>query len=158
MGGILVQLINIVDGIDGEIARIKHMGSQYGEIIDSLSDRLVEIALCTAIGYGVWQTKGVVWGWAFGLVGVVGFLGGNYLTELTGCRAGKKVLRNSWKDLQKTLKFRLNHRSNQLFIIFILSLLGWPEWALLAIGGISIFSSTLRFHKMVAYLKESPRR
>lgn len=52
-GGILVQLVNIVDGVDGEIARIKHLGSPFGEILDSLSDRVVEIVLCLSIGYGV---------------------------------------------------------------------------------------------------------
>ena len=39
-GGILVQVINIVDGVDGEI-------------VDSLSDRIVEIFLCLAIGYSI---------------------------------------------------------------------------------------------------------
>lgn len=88
-GGILVQLINIVDGVDGEIARIKHIGSPYGEIIDSLSDRVVEIILCLGIGYGVWNARESVLGWWFGLVGIIGFLMGNYLTELGGARAGK---------------------------------------------------------------------
>jgi len=155
-GAILVQLINIVDGVDGEIARIKRIGSPYGEIIDSLSDRVVEIVLCLAIGYGVWHTKGSVLGWAFSLIGIIGFLGGNYLTELVGARAGSKVLKKSWKELKKLIKFRLNHRSNQLFIIFVLSLLGRPELALLLIGIISVFYLALRFYKMLPYLKKLP--
>jgi len=155
-GGILVQLINIVDGVDGEIARIKRIGSPYGEIIDSLSDRVVEIVLCLAIGYGVWHTKGSVLGWAFSLIGIIGFLGGNYLTELAGARAGREILQKSWKESKRLIKFRLNHRSNQLFIIFILSLLGRPELALLLIGAISVFYSGLRFYKMLPYLKKLP--
>jgi len=154
-GAILVQLINIVDGVDGEIARIKHLGSPYGEIIDSLSDRVVEIVLCLAIGYGVWHTRGSVLGWAFSLIGIIGFLGGNYLTELAGARAGREILQKSWKELKRLIKFRLNHRSNQLFIIFVLSLLGRPELALLIIGIISVFYSALRFYQMLPHLKKT---
>jgi len=155
-GAILVQLVNIVDGVDGEIARIKHLGSPFGEIIDSLSDRVVEIVLCLAIGYGVWHTRGSVLGWAFSLIGIIGFLGGNYLTELAGARAGREVLKKSWKDLKRLMKFRLNHRSNQLFIIFVLSLLGRPELALLLIGAISVFYLALRFYKMLPHLQKLP--
>jgi len=154
-GAILVQLVNIVDGVDGEIARIKHLGSPFGEIIDSLSDRVVEIVLCLAIGYGVWHTRGSVLGWAFSLIGIIGFLGGNYLTELAGARAGREILQKSWKELKRLIKFRLNHRSNQLFIIFVLSLLGRPELALLLIGAISFFYSALRFYQMLPHLKKT---
>ena len=153
-GGILVQVINIVDGVDGEIARIKHIGSSYGEIIDSLSDRVVEIVLCLSIGYGIWSARGSILVWVFSLIGIIGFLGGNYLTELVGARIGKEILRESWKGLKRLIKFRLNHRSNQLFIVFVLSLLGRPELALLLVGIISILYSVLRFCKMLPYLKK----
>jgi len=155
VGGILVQLINIVDGVDGEIARIKHLGSKFGEIVDSLSDRIVEILLCLAIGYSIWHTKGSVLGWVFSLIGLIGFLEGNYFTELVGARAGRRVLEQSWRGLKSLVKFRLNHRSNQLFIIFVFSLLGRPELALLLIGIIAFFYSGLRLYKMLPYLKES---
>jgi len=153
-GGILVQLINIVDGVDGEIARIKHLGSPFGEIIDSLSDRVVEIVLCLAIGYGVWNVRESVLGWVFSLAGMIGFLEGNYLTELARARVGREILKKSWKELKRLMKFRLNHRSNQFFIVFVLSLLGRPELALLLVGIISILYSGLRFYKMLPYLKE----
>jgi len=155
-GGILVQAINIVDGVDGEIARIKHIGSPYGEIIDSLSDRVVEIVLCLAIGYGVWSVRESVLGWLFSLIGIIGFLGGNYLTELAGARAGREVLKKSWNNLKRLMKLRLNHRSHQLFIIFVLSLLGRPELALLLIGIISVFYLALRFYKMLPHLQKLP--
>jgi len=155
-GGILVQVINIVDGVDGEIARIKHLGSPFGEIIDSLSDRVVEIVLCLSIGYGVWSARGSILGWVFSLIGIIGFLGGNYLTELVGARGRKEILKKSWQELKRLIKFRLNHRSNQLFIVFVLSLLGRPELALLLVGIISILYSALRFYKMLPYLKKLP--
>ena len=155
-GGILVQVINIVDGVDGEIARVKHLGSPFGEIIDSLSDRVVEIVLCLSIGYGVWSARGSILGWVFSLIGIIGFLGGNYLTELAGARIGREILKKSWQDLKRLMKLRLNHRSNQLFIVFVLSLLARPELALLLVGIISVFYSALRFYKMLPYLKKLP--
>jgi len=156
VGGILVQLINIVDGVDGEIARIKHLGSKFGEIVDSLSDRIVEMLLCLAIGYSIWDTRGSVLGWIFSLIGLIGFLEGNYFTELVGARVGREVLEESWRDLKSLVKFRLNHRSNQLFAIFVFSLPGRPELALLLIGIIAFFYSGLRLYKMLPYLKKAP--
>ena len=45
--------------MDGEISRVKNMSSSIGGIIDSLSDRCVEILVFTDIAYGAWCKKRV---------------------------------------------------------------------------------------------------
>mgnify|MGYP001365200896 FL=1 len=41
-GGLLAQLASIVDGVDGEIARLKFQRSRFGEMFDSLLDRYAD--------------------------------------------------------------------------------------------------------------------
>jgi CDP-L-myo-inositol myo-inositolphosphotransferase len=43
--GILAQISSIVDGCDGEVARMKGMGSKFGAYLDSLLDRYADIAI-----------------------------------------------------------------------------------------------------------------
>ena len=38
LGGILFQIVSIVDGCDGEVARLSFKSSKFGELIDSVSD------------------------------------------------------------------------------------------------------------------------
>jgi len=93
----------------------------------------------------------------FGIIGIAGFFLGNYLTELARSRVGEEITKRSWKRLHKSVKFRLNHRSNQFFIIFLLSLFGISEISLLIVALISFFYSALRFKKMLPDLRKLAR-
>jgi len=42
LGGILLQLVSILDGCDGEVARIKNLKSDFGALLDSVADRYVD--------------------------------------------------------------------------------------------------------------------
>ena len=42
LGGLLLQLASILDGCDGEIARIKNLKSPFGALLDSVADRYVD--------------------------------------------------------------------------------------------------------------------
>ncbi len=48
IGGVLVELVSILDGVDGEYARITGKTTRYGAFLDSVSDRIVDLALLTA--------------------------------------------------------------------------------------------------------------
>ncbi len=48
IGGVLVQLSSIIDGVDGEIARLTGRTSRKGAFLDSVLDRLVDIAVIFA--------------------------------------------------------------------------------------------------------------
>lgn len=49
IGGILVQISSIIDGVDGELARARGMVSRKGGFIDTILDRLANIAILTSI-------------------------------------------------------------------------------------------------------------
>ena len=52
-GAVLFELQNILDGCDGEIARLKHLRSRAGEWLDQIVDDFVNIAFLVAVGFGV---------------------------------------------------------------------------------------------------------
>ena len=65
LGAVLVQLASIVDGIDGEIARLRFRSSPRGALLDGVLDRLADAAIIG--GLAVWAltydlaTERVIW-------------------------------------------------------------------------------------------------
>jgi len=53
VGGLLVQLSSIVDGIDGSLARLKGMTSTFGSFLDSVLDRYADILI--VLGLTLWS-------------------------------------------------------------------------------------------------------
>lgn len=56
-GGILAQLASIVDGVDGEVARIKLSSSSFGAWLDTLLDRYGDIAITAGATLGVYKNN-----------------------------------------------------------------------------------------------------
>ncbi len=50
-GGIVTQLASILDGSDGEIARLKKMESPFGNFFDALLDRYTDFFILSGIGF-----------------------------------------------------------------------------------------------------------
>ena len=44
-GGIGIQLVSVVDGVDGELARLKHMATRFGAVFDAVTDRYADALL-----------------------------------------------------------------------------------------------------------------
>ncbi len=55
-GALLVWLHSVLDGCDGELARVRFQESAFGSDLDFWGDNLVHLALFTALGYGFWRT------------------------------------------------------------------------------------------------------
>jgi len=51
LGTFLLQLNSIVDGVDGELARVRHEASEYGAYLDSVCDEVLNAALLVAVGH-----------------------------------------------------------------------------------------------------------
>ena len=62
IGAFLLQASSIIDGVDGEIARMRVQGSVLGEWLDTIGDDLVNISFVLAIGYGSYVSGNVpIW-------------------------------------------------------------------------------------------------
>ncbi len=54
-GGLLLLFSSIVDGCDGELARLRYQESRVGSWLDFLGDNLVHMAVFLCIGFGLYQ-------------------------------------------------------------------------------------------------------
>jgi 1L-myo-inositol 1-phosphate cytidylyltransferase / CDP-L-myo-inositol myo-inositolphosphotransferase len=74
-GSLLFLVHSILDGCDGELARLKFLQSRRGAILDYWGDNVVHVAvfLCIAIGWAL--SAGTPWPLALGAVAAVGTLG-----------------------------------------------------------------------------------
>lgn len=53
--GVALQVSSIGAGVDGEIARRTGRGTPFGDFLDTVADRLVEVLALVGIGYGLAQ-------------------------------------------------------------------------------------------------------
>ena len=66
-GAVLLQVSSILDGCDGEIARLKHLQSKMGDYLDAVLDRYADSAMVAGIGFyalgrvGNQEVLGVTW-------------------------------------------------------------------------------------------------
>lgn len=44
-GGILIQVVSVVDGVDGELARLRGLATRFGEVFDAVSDRYADACM-----------------------------------------------------------------------------------------------------------------
>jgi phosphatidylglycerophosphate synthase len=58
LGAALLQLNSVVDGIDGELARVRIQSSEFGAYLDSVCDEIINALLFVAIGYNLAQVTG----------------------------------------------------------------------------------------------------
>lgn len=53
LGGILAQVSSVVDGVDGELARALGMESKVGAFVDSILDRIADVAIILGVAFCV---------------------------------------------------------------------------------------------------------
>jgi choline kinase/phosphatidylglycerophosphate synthase len=54
VGGLMVQLNSVLDGIDGETARLQFRASRSGARLDSTADRMIDAAVVAGVGLWLW--------------------------------------------------------------------------------------------------------
>ncbi len=129
VGGLAIQLASIVDGCDGEIARIKFLRSSRGAWLDTMLDRYADFAVGIAVTFAASQQSSALWIWPVGLVATTGFLLASYVTKEYELKFGKSYPNNVFN--------RLKRRDLRILVIAVGALLGQPFPALLAIGSLT---------------------
>ncbi len=80
LGGLLAQGASILDGCDGEIARLKKQQSDYGGWLDAVLDRYSDAFILSALALHAWQT-GVAAAIPIGFLAVTGALVLSYTAD-----------------------------------------------------------------------------
>jgi len=148
IAGILVQLSSIVDGVDGSLARLKGMTSEFGGFLDSVLDRYADALI--VLGMTLWSLsyEGYPQVWLVGFLAIVGTLSVSY----TRARI----------DPEHRLIFdrglpSIASRDIRLFLIMLGGISGQVYFCLLAIA---ILTNLVVFYRLVhsyKYLRPKTR-
>lgn len=49
-GGVLIQAVSVIDGVDGELARMKGLVSRFGGLLDAVTDRYADAIMIGGMG------------------------------------------------------------------------------------------------------------
>ncbi len=134
IGGILAQISSILDGCDGEIARLKFQESEYGAWFDAVLDRYADALIILGMSYGKWLMEGNINYWIWGTIALIGC----FMNSYTASKYDAVFLKK-----KKSPKFRFG-RDIRFFIIFIGSLLNQIFLVLMILGIISNVESIRR--------------
>ena len=140
LGGVIVQLASVVDGVDGEIARLQLRAGPGGALLDGVLDRLADAAIVT--GLAVWAIHQGHDPTAI-LVLAVAALTGALLSMATKDRIAALGIPPA---PERWIGFLLGGRDGRLLIVAIAAILGSPLAALIATtitSGLSLFARLL---------------
>ncbi len=126
-GGLIAQLASIVDGCDGEIARLKWQQTEYGAWLDAVLDRYADAFLIAGVTWHVanHNMMGNL-GWLIGLLALIGSLINSYTADKY----------DGWmKEHKKAQRFRLG-RDVRIFLVFLSGIFYRPVELLIMLAGI----------------------
>jgi len=122
MGGLLIQASSIIDGVDGELARLFKRVSSFGALLDSFLDRLADLSVIMGLIIALWpldQITGII-----SILASANIILVSYLTHL---------LQGNGIDISQ-IRFIPVTRDVRLFMVFLAAILGMPFIALLYIA------------------------
>jgi choline kinase/phosphatidylglycerophosphate synthase len=154
-GAILVHLASIVDGVDGEVARLQVRASAAGALLDGVLDRLADGAVVA--GLSVWAlADGAVGPTAVVVLAVVA-TAGSMLSMATKDRITALALPAA---PERTIGYMLGGRDGRLFAIAVAALFEAPVAALVAVSvtaSVSLVARVVIARVLAANLSLPPR-
>jgi phosphatidylglycerophosphate synthase len=153
LGAFCYHLNSVLDGCDGELARVKYLESKTGDAVDGICDFTVNLTYVVAVGVGLWQQTGHVgylWeGLVFGAMSMAieGFASLssnspaaqiflNAVQKIPGARflAGPSAESSQRRSprLERTADFliKITKRDGYAFFFLCLAIVGQPAWTL----------------------------
>ena len=148
IGGLLVQLSSIVDGIDGSLARLKDKTSEFGGFLDSVLDRYADILI--VLGLTLWSLShesypGI---WTAGFLAIAGTICISYTRA--------RISPNHRHFFDKGLK-SFASRDIRLFLIMLGAVIGQAYFCLITIAVITNLVVLYRLIYMYRYLGHGSR-
>jgi CDP-L-myo-inositol myo-inositolphosphotransferase len=146
-GGLLVHATSVLDGVDGESARLQMRASPRGAMLDGVLDRIADAAILAGLG---------IWALRFAsaetcLVLTVAATTGAILSMATKDRAAALTLPQA---PERVLGWVLGGRDGRLLLVTAFALAGLPVVALIAVTATSAVSLVAR----VAFVRRVVRR
>lgn len=141
VGAVLFLLHSILDGCDGELARLKFQESRLGGVLDFWGDNVVHVAVFSAIAIAWTSERGERWPLILGALAVAGTLlsAGFVFARVMRPRAGDGPLLTSVSEGRTSRAARLSDylaRRDFIYLAPVLAVPGKVHWLLVpaAIG------------------------
>lgn len=140
LGGTLAMLSTIFDNADGMLARAKNMATRYGAFLDLFLDRIADFAVLAGVTFGLYRSSGDPRVLILGLMTI-----GLYFLQVS-----LYYLNNIYMGLANNGE-GAEAKNLAVFLIFVLSVAGWPLGILVAVG---LMASAGTVIKLVRFLRK----
>ena len=139
IGALLFLTHSILDGCDGELARLKFQQSRWGGILDFWGDNVVHTVIFACMGVGWSLSAGSLWPLALGAGAVLGTLGsaGFVYWRVMRRKDDGGALFTSVSDAPGRPLTRLldsASRRDFIYLVILLALFGRSDWFLVMAG------------------------
>jgi 1L-myo-inositol 1-phosphate cytidylyltransferase / CDP-L-myo-inositol myo-inositolphosphotransferase len=139
IGALLFLAHSILDGCDGELARLKFQQSRWGGVLDFWGDNVVHSVIFACMGIGWSLAAGSSWPLALGAGAVLGTLGsaGFVYWRLMRAKDGGETLFTSVSDAPDRPLTRIldsASRRDFIYLVILLALFGRSNWFLVMAG------------------------
>jgi len=129
LAGLLIQFASILDGCDGEIARLKSQCTRFGAWLDTILDRYADVFIGIGIAYGYWSLHHHWAIWPVAILAVTGFILPSYTKKEFILRYQRKSPNGVFSKLTK--------RDLRLSALMLASLFNCPFEMMIFIGVVS---------------------
>ena len=122
IGGIMAQLSSILDGCDGEIARLKFRSSDFGKWLDRVLDRYADGFIILGMTHALWLSTKNEYVWLIGFLALTGIYLNSYTAGIYDDLINKKLINNTFRigrDLRLFIIF-VGSLFNQVFLVMII--------------------------------------
>lgn len=123
LGGIIAQFASIIDGSDGEVARLKYLSSDYGGWFDAVLDRYADAFLLFGLTLYVYSQNQSTFALGVGFLAIIG----SFMLSYTADKYDRLIKNRIQKGI------RLG-RDVRVFLIFLGAILNQPYPVLIVIA------------------------
>jgi CDP-L-myo-inositol myo-inositolphosphotransferase len=129
LAGLVIQLSSIVDGCDGEVARLRFQSSKFGGWFDTVMDRYGDTAIVAGVSFGYWLAHPHSAVWLGAIFALTGFVMASYTK--------KEFMIRYQSEPPGGLLDRLIKRDLRIFAIMLGAIVNRPYEAMLLVGFLS---------------------
>ena len=136
IGALLFLAHSILDGCDGELARLKFQQSRLGGVLDFWGDNVVHSVIFAAMAVGWSLSAGAIWPLALGAGAVLGTLGSAGFVYWRLMRVNDGGFTSVSASPERPLARLLDAASRRdfIYLVILLALFGRSNWFLVLAG------------------------
>jgi CDP-L-myo-inositol myo-inositolphosphotransferase len=123
IGGIVAQFASIIDGSDGEVARLKYLSSDYGGWLDAVLDRYSDAFLLFGLTWYVYSQDLSPWALGIGFLAIIG----SFMLSYTADKYDNLMKKRTKKGLRMG-------RDVRVFLMFLGAILNQAYTVLIVIA------------------------